>query len=100
MLKKWYEAKPFTFGIVFIILYLGIPVLDAKYITPKVVPHCKGEITDEQVRACTSWFRKGDNKHVRTTKRGSGELHRRSPADERLREQERAIDDFGGKPNK
>jgi hypothetical protein len=99
MLKIWYEKKPFTFGAVFIFFYMTIPILDQIFIYPKMKPVCNGEITDQQVRACTNWIRKKETSHVRVIKRGPGELHRYSKTDEYLREQERAITDFGRTPD-
>ena len=98
MLKIWYEKRPFTFGAVFIFLYLTIPILDQIFIYPKMKPVCNGEITDQQIRACTNWIHK-ETSHVRVIKRGPGELHRYSKTDEYLREQERAITDFGRTPD-
>ena len=99
MLKKWYEARPFTFGSVFIFLVVVIIELDQIYMYPMMKPHCNGDITDHQVRACTDWIRKKETSHVRVIKRGPGELHRYSKTDEYLREQERAITDFGRTPD-
>lgn len=100
MLKRWYETRPFTFGAVFIFLYMTIPILDQLLIYPKMKPVCNGEITDQQARACTDWIRKKGTSHVRVNQRGPGRLHRDTPPSEYLREQERAINDFGGKQNR
>jgi|688.fasta_scaffold01392_71 hypothetical protein len=100
MLKRWYETRPFTFGAVFIFLYMTIPILDQVFMYPKMKPVCNGEITDQQARACTDWIRKKETQHVRIDKRGPGSLHRDTKTDEYLREQERAIADFGRTQNK
>jgi hypothetical protein len=100
MLKRWYEAKPFTFGAVFIFFYMTIPILDAMFIVPTMKPQCNGAITDQQVRSCTDWIRKKEKGHVRTTQRGHGGLSRDTSPDVYLREQERAITDFGRTQNK
>ena len=100
MLKKWYEKRPFTFGAVFIFLYMTIPILDQIFMYPKMRPVCNGEITDQQARACTDWIRKKGTTHVRTNQRGPRGLYRDPSSTEYLREQERAITDFGGKQNR
>ena len=100
MLKRWYEAKPFTFGAVFIFFYMTIPIVDAMFIVPYMKPHCNGQITDQEARSCTDWIRKKETRHVRTFERGSRRLYRDTSPDEFLREQERAITDFGGTRNK
>ena len=100
MLKRWYETRPFTFGAVFIFLYMTIPILDQVFMYPKMRPVCNGEITDHQIRACTDWIRKKETSHVRDVKRRPGRLFRDTPPSEYLREQERAINDFGGTENR
>lgn len=100
MLKQWHEARPFTFGIIFLVVFFGIQMFDSKYIYPSMIPKCNGEITDQQVRACSDWIHKKETNHVRTNQRGSGKLYRDTPSDEYLREQKRAIDDFSGTQNK
>ena len=97
MLKKWYEAKPFTFGSVFILLVVIITNLDQIYMYPMMKPNCNGKITDQQIRACTDWIRKKETSHVRVNQRGSGGVSRDTPPDEYVREQERAIVDYGRK---
>ena len=97
MLKRWYEKRPFTFGAVFIFLYMTIPILDQIFMYPKMRPVCNGEITDQQARACTDWIRKKGTSHVRINKRGSRGLYRDTSPSQYLRDQERAITDFGGK---
>jgi hypothetical protein len=99
MMKAWYEAKPFTFGSVFIFFYMTIPILDQLYMIPRMKPVCNGQITDQQARACTDWIHKKETKHVRTTQRGHGGLSGNSTPDGFLRDQERAIRDFGGTQN-
>jgi hypothetical protein len=99
MLKRWHENRPFTFGAVFIFFYMTLPILDAYFIYPTMKPHCNGQITDQQIRACTDWIRKKETNHVRTTKRGYGGLSGNPSSDGYLREQERAITDFGRKWN-
>lgn len=76
MLKRWYETKPFTFGSVFIFLYVTIPIFDQIYIYPKTKPVCEGNITDEQVKTCTSWIITKDTKHVSTLTGRLGRLYR------------------------
>ena len=100
MLKKWYEARPFTFGSVFIFLVVVINILDKIFMYPMMKPPCNGQLTDQQTRSCTDWIRKKETGHVRTTKRGSGGLYRDTPSDEYVRDQERAITDFSGKRDK
>lgn len=100
MLKRWYETRPFTFGAVFIFLYMTIPILDQIFMYPKMRPVCNGEITDQQARACTDWIRKKGTSHVRTNQRRPRGLYRDTSPSEYLREQERAITDFGGKQNR
>ena len=100
MLKIWYEKRPFTFGAVFIFFYMTIPILDQIFIYPKMKPVCNGEITDQQIRACTNWIRKKETSHVRVNQRGLRGLSRDTKTDEFFREQERAINDFGGKQNR
>ena len=95
MLKRWYEAKPFTFGSVFIFICVTIPTLDAMFIVPHMKPQC-----NEQVKSCTDWIHIKEKGHVRVTKRGYGGLHRNTTPDGFMREQERAITDFGGTQNK
>ena len=97
MLKIWYEKRPFTFGAVFIFFYVTIPILDQIFMYPKMKLVCNGEITDQQVRACTNWIRKKETSHVRVNQRGLRGLSRDTKTDEFFREQERAINDFGGK---
>ena len=99
MLKRWYDKNPFTFGAVFIFFYMTIPIVDQIYMHPIMKPQCNGTLTDEQVRACIDWIHKKETNHVRTPQRGSGGLHRYPSTDEYLREQERAITDFGRKPD-
>lgn len=99
MLKRWYDKNPFTFGAIFIFFYMTIPIVDQLFIIRTMKPQCNGTITNEQVRACTDWIHKKESSHVRVTKRGSGGLYRNTPSNEFLREQERAIEDFGGKQN-
>lgn len=99
MLKKWYEKRPFTFGAVFIFLVVVIDKLDHIYMYPMMKPICNGEITDQQIRACTDWIRKKETSHVRNDKRRHGRLPRNTPSDEYVRDQERAIDDFGRTQN-
>lgn len=100
MLKRWYESKPFTFGAVFIFFYMTIPILDQLFIIPTMKPQCNGTITNEQTRACTDWIRKKETKHVRTTQRGHGRLPRDTSSDGFMREQERAIENFGRTQNR
>ena len=100
MLKKWYEAKPFTFGSVFILLVVIITNLDQIYMYPMMKPHCNGDITDQQIRACTDWIRKKETSHVRVNQRGPGRVLRNTSPDEYVREQERAIVDYGRKQNR
>ena len=100
MLKKWYEAKPFTFGSVFILLVVIITNLDQIYMYPMMKPNCNGKITDQQIRACTDWIRKKETSHVRVNQRGLRGLSGDIKTDEFFREQERAINDFGGKQNR
>jgi hypothetical protein len=100
MLKRWYEAKPFTFGAVFIFLVVAINTLDQIFMYPIMKPVCNGQITDQEARSCTDWIRKKEKGHVRTTQRGHGGLSRDTSPDGFLREQERAITDFGGTQNK
>lgn len=99
MLKIWYEKKPFTFGAVFIFFYMTIPILDQIFIYHTMKPNCNGTITNEQVRACTDWIHKKETHHVRTPQRGLGRLYRDNETDKFLREQERAITDFGREPD-
>ena len=99
MMKAWYEAKPFTFGAVFIFFYMTIPIVDKIYMVPRMSPQCNGTITNEQVRACTDWIHKKESNHVRTPERGLGGLHRNYETDKFLREQERAIENFSGTPS-
>ena len=99
MLKIWYEKKPFTFGAVFIFFYMTIPILDQIFIYPKMKPVCNGEITDQQIRACTNWIHK-ETSHVRVNQRGLRGLSRDTKTDEFFREQERAINDFVAKQNR
>ena len=94
MLKIWYDKNPFTFGSVFIFFYMTIPIVDQVYMNPIMKPECS-----EKVRACTDWIHNKETNHVRTTQRGSGGLHRNTPSNEFLQEQERAITDFGRKPS-
>ena len=100
MLKIWYEKRPFTFGAVFIFFYVTIPILDQIFMYPKMKPVCNGEITDQQIRACTNWIRKKETSHVRVNQRGLRGLSGDTKTDEFFREQERAINDFGGKQNR
>ena len=97
MLKRWHENRRFTFEAVFIFLYMTIPYLDAIFITPNM--KCEGQISEERVKTCNSWITKKETKHVRTTERGSGGLYRNPSSTEFLREQERAITDFGRTPD-
>ena len=94
MLKIWYEKRPFTFGSVFIFFFMTIPILDRVFIYPTMKPQC-----NKQIGECDNWIHNKETNHVRTTKRGSGGLHRNTPSNEYLQEQERAITDFGRKPN-
>ena len=98
MLKRWHESRPFTFEAVFIFLYMTIPMLDAAFITPTM--KCEGQISEERVKTCTSWIKIKEKPHVRTTERGSGGLYRNPSTTELLRDQERAITDFGRTPDR
>ena len=100
MLKRWYKTRPFTFGAVFIFLFVAIDKLDHIFIYPKMRPVCNGEITDQQIRACTDWIRKKETRHVRDDKRRPGRLPRDTSPDIYVRDQERAINDFGGTQNR
>ena len=102
-MKKWHEEKPFTFGIVFLISFIILDVSDARWFIPRMRPVCNGEITDQQARACSGWIKKINNKEqkdVRTTERRPRGLYRDNSPDVHLREQERAIQDFGGRENR
>lgn len=102
MMKKWHESKPFTFGIVFIISFIFLDVTDARWFIPRMRPVCNGEITDQQARACSGWIKKINNKEqkdVRITERRPRGLSGDNAPDVHLREQERAINDFGGREN-
>ena len=102
-MKKWHEEKPFTFGIVFIISFIFLDVTDARWFIPRMRPVCNGEITEQQVRACSGWIKKINNKEqndVRITERRPRGLYRDNSPDVHLREQERAIQDFGGRENR
>lgn len=90
MLKIWYDKNPFTFGAVFIFFYMTIPIVDQIFIVPTMKPQCV---------ECDNWIHNKETNHVRTTKRGSGGLYRNPETDKFLREQERAIDNFGRKPD-
>ncbi len=94
MLKIWYEKKPFTFGAVFIFFYMTIPILDQIFIIPTMKPPQCG-----QIRECDNWIHNKETNHVRTPQRGSGRLYRDNETDKFLREQERAITDFGRTPD-
>jgi hypothetical protein len=101
-MKKWYEEKPFTFGIVFLISYVMLDVADARWFIPRMRPVCNGEITDQQARACSGWIKKINNKEqndVRVTKRGLGKLYRNLTPDADS-EWNRTLDAFGREPNK
>ena len=100
MMKKWHEEKPFTFGIVFLISFIFLDVADARWFIPRMRPVCNGEITDQQARACSGWIKKINNKEqsdVRITERRPRSSNRDTTPDIHMREQERAIIDFGGK---
>jgi hypothetical protein len=103
MMKKWHEEKPFTFGIVFLISFIFLDVTDAKWFIPRMRPICNGEITDQQARACSGWIKKINKKEqsdVRITERRPRQSSRYTPTDGYVREQERAITDFGGGKNR
>jgi predicted membrane-bound mannosyltransferase len=80
MMKAWYEAKPFTFGAVFIFFYMTIPILDQLYMNPTMKPICNGQITDQQVRMCTDWIIKKDKARVPKTTNPLGGLYRNPPS--------------------
>jgi hypothetical protein len=100
MLKRWYEAKPFTFGSVFIFFYMTIPIVDAMFIVPYTKPHCNESITDQKDRSCSDWIHTKEKGHVRTTQRGYGRLPGNTSSNEYMRDQEREITDFGRTQNK
>ena len=103
MMRKWHEEKPFTFGIVFLISFIFLDVADAKWFIPRMRPICNGEITDQQARACSGWIKKINKKEqtdVRITQRRSRPSSRITSPDVHMREQERAIIDFGGRENR
>ena len=90
MLKIWYEKRPFTFGSVFIFFFMTIPILDRIFIIPTMKPQCS-----KQAKECDNWIHNKETNHVRTPQRGSGGLRRNTKTDDHMREQERAIKDFG-----
>ena len=103
MLQKWHDSDPMTFGIIFIFLYGALDIIDSRWFIPRMRPVCNGEITDQQARACSGWIRKINNKEqtdVRITERRSRPSSRYTSPDIHLREQERAINDFGGRENR
>lgn len=68
MIEKWHKAKPLTFGFAFLFIFFGIQILDSKYIYPRLKPVCNGELTEQQIRACSDWIHKKETRHVRTNK--------------------------------
>lgn len=99
MLKSWYEAKPFTFGAVFIFFYMTIPIVDQLFLIPKMKPVCTGQITDEQVRQCTNWIKKKDSKHVSHRSTPPRGVYGNTSSDSQ-REWERQITTFGAPTSK
>jgi len=101
-MKKWHEEKPFTFGIVFLFLYAALDVADARWFIPSMRPICNGEISDKQVRACSGWIKKVNNKEqsdVRITQRrprGSNRYFEKDADSEWLR----TLESFGREPDK
>lgn len=87
---------------VFLISYVMLDVADARWFIPRMRPVCNGEITDKQVRACSGWIKKINNKEqndVRVIKRGLGKLYRDITPDANG-EWNRTLDAFGREPNK
>ena len=99
MLKRWNESRPFTFGSVFIFLYVTIPILDQIYLYPKMRPKCEEQITDEQVKTCASWIVKKETKHVRSSERRPRGMHR-PPQENTDSEWFRTLDAYGRIPDK
>jgi len=75
MLKKWHEARPFTFGSVFIFFFMVIPILDQAFIYPMMKPKCENQM-EQQVKSCDQWITVKDTKHVSTITGRPGGLHR------------------------
>lgn len=94
MLKKWHDNNPYTFGAVIVALYITIPILDSRFIYPKMKPVCNGQITDQQVRSCTSWIIKKETKHVPESTSTTRGLLRGPQSDSEL-QWKRTLDTFG-----
>jgi hypothetical protein len=74
MLRKWHKDNRVAFEVVFMFLFAMIDVVDAEWFHPKMRPICNGEITDQQVKSCSGWIRKindKEQKDVGTFTRGS-----------------------------
>ena len=100
-MKKLYKKNSQVFGAVFLLLYLGLDVADARWFIPRMRPVCNGEITDQQAKSCSGWIRKINNKEqtdVRTTERrlrGSNRYTEKDANSEWLR----TLESFGRKPD-
>ena len=63
---------------------MTIPMLDQALIYPTMKPVCEGQITDEQVKKCTSWIIKKETKYVPKSPKTSGGMYRGIETDRQL----------------